>query len=203
MPGTFTSYRRDDTAGYAGRLLESLDRRLGRASVFRDLEGLRPGDDFIRKIDEKIADCRVMLVLIGRRWIDARDQAGARRLDDSLDFVRLEVSKALTASDVVVVPVLLDGASMPSNRQLPDDLKPLTRRQAISLRDEAWDAGIDRLATLIKEVDRSVSEDGGAQGAVAEGVRRGLSIRTWIVIAAGVIVAIAAVIALIANRKIQ
>jgi hypothetical protein len=72
MSGTFISYRREDAAGYAGRLRESLQRRLGSERVFRDVDGLRPGQDFVDAIEASLAACRVMLVVIGREWIDAR-----------------------------------------------------------------------------------------------------------------------------------
>src|ERR1041384_4143726 len=140
MPGTFISYRREDAAGYAGRLRESLERRLGTARVFRDVDTLRPGQDFVQAIESRLSDCAVMLAVIGRDWVNARDLAGSRRLDEPFDFVRLEIAAALARPSVLVVPVLVEGASMPATSELPDSLKPLVRRQAISVRDETWDA---------------------------------------------------------------
>ncbi|HVQ41247.1 MAG TPA: toll/interleukin-1 receptor domain-containing protein, partial [Vicinamibacterales bacterium] len=105
MAGTFISYRRDDAAGYAGRLHESLERRLG-GQLFRDVDTLQPGQDFVKAIEARLAVCKVMLVIIGREWLDARNAAGARRLDDPFDFVRLETAAGLSRADVLVVPVL-------------------------------------------------------------------------------------------------
>ena len=68
MPGTFISYRREDAAGYAGRLRESLERRLGAARVFRDVDTLRPGQDFVQAIESRLSDCAVMIAVIGREW---------------------------------------------------------------------------------------------------------------------------------------
>src|SRR5262245_54500109 len=121
MPGTFISYRREDAAGYAGRLRESLERRLGAARVFRDVDTIQPGQDFVKAIEARLADCKVMLVIIGREWLDARNAAGARRLDDPFDFVRLEVAAGLARVDVLVVPVLVEEAPMPTAAQLPDN----------------------------------------------------------------------------------
>jgi hypothetical protein len=139
----FISYRRDDAAGYAGRLEEALERRLGRGAVFRDLHDIAPGDDFAATIGRRLAGAATVLVLIGPRW--AGDGAiGRRRIDDERDFVRLEVQAALD-SGARVVPVLLAGATMPSAENLPAALKALARRNATTITDPNWDADIDRL----------------------------------------------------------
>lgn len=151
MAGTFISYRREDAAGYAGRLRESLERRLG-ASVFRDVDTLRPGQDFVQAIEARLASCPVMLVVIGREWIDARLASGGRRLDDPYDFVRLEVAAGLARPDVLVIPVLVEGASMPSAADLPENIRMLARRHAVSVRDETWDADVQRLVGVIQSV---------------------------------------------------
>jgi hypothetical protein len=152
MAGTFISYRRDDAAGYAGRLHEALERRLGAARVFRDVDTIQPGQDFVKAIEARLAACRVMLVIIGREWLDTRNAAGNRRLDDPLDFVRLEVAGGLARPDVLLVPVLVEGASMPAASQLPDNMKALARRNAISVRDETWDTDVDRLIGVVENV---------------------------------------------------
>src|SRR5688572_2414199 len=150
MPGTFISYRREDAAGYAGRLRESLERKLGASRVFRDVDTLRPGQDFVQAIESRLSDCAVMLAVIGREWASARDLAGSRRLDEPYDFVRLEVAAALARPNVLVVPVLVEGAAMPPANELPENIRALTRRHAVSVRDETWDADVDRLVTVIE-----------------------------------------------------
>jgi hypothetical protein len=132
----FICYRRDDSAGYAGRLEESLERVLGRDTVFRDIADIAPGEDYARVIRARLADASGVLVLIGARWTGP---PGTRRLDDEHDFVRLEVQEAL-ASGARVVPVLLPGATMPTEAELPDPLKPLARRNALPLDDLHWQA---------------------------------------------------------------
>lgn len=139
----FISYRRDDAAGYAGRLEEALERRLGRGSVFRDVLDIAPGVDFVEAIRERLRGAQTVLVLIGPRW-PGGDAPGARRIDDPQDFVRLEVQVALD-SGVRVIPVLLPGARMPAEAELPDALKPLARRNALGLSDTNWGADIERL----------------------------------------------------------
>jgi hypothetical protein len=150
MPGTFISYRREDAAGYAGRLRESLERRLGSSRVFRDVDTLRPGQDFVQAIEARLNDCRVMLAVIGREWAGAKDMTGARRLDEPYDFVRLEIAAALTRANVLVVPVLVEGASMPNASELPENIKALARRHAVTVRDETWDSDVDRLVEVIE-----------------------------------------------------
>jgi hypothetical protein len=123
---------------------------LGAARVFRDVDTLRPGQDFVQAIEARLADCAVMLAVIGREWAGAKDLAGSRRLDEPFDFVRIEIAAALARPEVLVVPVLVEGASMPTSSELPDNLKALTRRHAVSLRDETWDADVDRLVNVIE-----------------------------------------------------
>jgi hypothetical protein len=150
MAATFLSYRREDSAGYAGRLRESLERRLGVDAVFRDVDTIEPGQDFVAAIDERLRECSVFVALIGREWVDARDARGHRRLDQEHDYVRLEISAALARPDVRVVPVLVEGVSAPAPDELPESIRGLARRQAISLRDETWDADVDRLTSVIR-----------------------------------------------------
>lgn len=143
----FISYRRDDAAGYAGRLEEALEKRLGRGSVFRDVLDISPGEDFVTAIRNRLAGAQAVLALIGPRWA-GDTPTGQRRIDDAGDFVRLEIAVALD-SGVRVVPVLLPGAEMPAEADLPEPLKPLARRNALSLSDAHWDADIDRLAEAV------------------------------------------------------
>ena len=143
----FISYRRDDAAGYAGRLEEALEKRIGPGSVFRDVLDIPPGADFVAAIRDRLAGAQTVLVLIGPRWAGG-ETPGARRIDEASDFVRLEVALALD-SGARVVPVLLPGATMPAEADLPAPLKPLAQRNALSLSDAHWDADIARLADAV------------------------------------------------------
>ena len=138
----FISYRRGESAGYAGRLQESLERRVGKGTVFRDVDDLAPGQDFVNAITDRLRDGRACLVLIGRQWLRATDVAGRPRLALPDDYVRLEIEAALARSDLLVVPVLVEGATMPSVEDLPPTIHALSRRHALSLRDESWDADV-------------------------------------------------------------
>lgn len=145
----FLSYRRDDAAGYAGRLEDALEHRLGRGTAFRDLDDIAPGADFVREIRAQLGQARAVVVLIGPRWAGEGGGAdGGRRIDDPADFVHIEVQEAL-ASGVPVVPVLLPGATMPAAASLPAPLAALARRNAMSLGDVHWDADVDRLVAAL------------------------------------------------------
>ncbi len=141
MRTIFISYRREDTEGQAGRLFADLVKIFGERCVFMDVATIQAGRDFRKAIDEQISSCGVLLALIGKNWIDARDEAGNRRLDDPLDLVRLEIGAALKL-DINVVPVLVQGVSMPRAEQLPADLADLAFRNAIELTHARWNSDL-------------------------------------------------------------
>ena len=109
MSGIFLSYRREDSAGFAGRLADRLEAEFAAGSVFRDVDDIRPGEDFQSAIDSQLQAVDAVLVMIGPRWLEARAKYG-RRLDDAADLVRVEVATAL-ASGKPVIPVLVSGAA--------------------------------------------------------------------------------------------
>ncbi len=145
--GVFLSYRRADGAAYAGRLYDSLHARLGRrVDLFMDVEKLTPGVDFVEALDAAIARCRVVLVVIDPTWTSVRSGDGTRRLDDDQDWVRREVAHSLVRPDLRVIPVLVGGATMPTEAKLPDDLRALARREAFEVTASSWSRDVDALA---------------------------------------------------------
>lgn len=153
MPSVFISYRRDDSAGEAGRLADALEARFGKERVFRDVEDIPAGEDFARAIDRALAKADTLIVVIGREWLSVRNAAGQRRLDDTQDFVRLEVESAL-AHGTRVLPVLVRGTPMPGADELPESLRPLARIQAHELSDSRWDYDVRRLIGLLEQGSR-------------------------------------------------
>lgn len=146
MESIFISYRREDSEGQAGRLYDDLAARFGDERVFMDVAGIGVGSDFRKVIEERVARCAVLLVVIGKRWLEARDAAGQRRLDNPADFVRLETAAALKRDGIAVVPVLIGGAAMPEARDLPPDLQALAFRNAAPLSHTRWQSDLDVLA---------------------------------------------------------
>ena len=140
----FISYRRDDTAGRAGRLFDVLVTRFGARNVFQDVTAIEPGVDFAKRVDEAIAGSDAVLVVIGADWLATPGPDGSRRLDDPDDYVRREVSAALRAG-ARVVPILVNDARLPAVTDLPDDLQPLASRQSVALGDATWHQDVDAL----------------------------------------------------------
>ena len=152
MQGIFISYRRQDSQSAAGRLADTLKEQLPEATLFRDVETIEAGVDFVGAINAALESCGVLLAVIGPRWISIQDDAGRRRLDDPNDYTRLELATALGRADVRVIPVLVDGATMPDAEALPPELKPLARRNAVELTDKRWDYDVAQLVATLRRV---------------------------------------------------
>jgi hypothetical protein len=147
--GVFVCYRREDTSHLAGRLGDRLNERFGQ--VFMDIDTLEPGMDFTNVIRLAINECDVLLALIGPRWVTATDMNGRRCLDNPNDFVVHEIRAALE-QDIAVIPVLVDGAQMPTLQELPTALTLLAKRQAVSVQLETFRADAARLGTIIENL---------------------------------------------------
>jgi hypothetical protein len=145
----FLCYRREDTQDAAGRLHDRLVAAFGASRVFMDIDSVPLGIDFVDHVKEQISGCRAVIVMIGRQWLTITDKRGNRRLDDPEDLVRVEIAAALTQK-VPVIPVLVQNATMPDRNDLPDDLRPLARRNGIALRHDQWREGVAR---LLKELN--------------------------------------------------
>ncbi len=113
-----------------------------------DVDAIQPGRDFRRAIDENIAECSVLLAVIGLDWFDSKDSLDRRRLDDPDDSVRLEIASALRR-DIPVVPVLVQGARMPRAEQLPSDLRDLAYRNAVELTHARWKSDLQILVKAL------------------------------------------------------
>jgi glycerophosphoryl diester phosphodiesterase len=152
----FISYRRQETAWPARQLYDVLVAELGADRVFKDVDDIEPGDDFVERIESAVGSCEVLLALIGPQWLTVTDAKGARRLDDPEDFVRLEVETALTRDDVRVIPILVDNAKMPTAQELPTGLAALTRRQAVEINPVNFDTRrlLRVLNDTLNDVDR-------------------------------------------------
>jgi CHASE2 domain-containing sensor protein len=146
----FISYRRSQSQWPAAVLNRELVERFGSGSVFMDRTAIDAGDIWPEEIEEAISTCGVMFVLIGPDWLTVKKPDGSRRLDDTEDWVRREISAGLESPDAIVVPVLLDGADMPSAEALPEPLKPLALSHAVSFSSEDLGAEIDRLVDSVE-----------------------------------------------------
>lgn len=144
----FISYRHDDTRDVAGRLYDRLKDTFG-DQVLRDVNTIPGGADFPTWIEEKVSSAEVVLVLIGERWATIEDEHRRRRIDDPEDWVRLEIATAL-AQHTLVIPVLIEGASMPRDADLPEPLQALARHHFLPLSDGRFDADVAMLIKVLR-----------------------------------------------------
>jgi len=194
----FISYRREETAYPAGWLFDRLVARFGEGQVFKDVDSIELGEDFVEAITQAVGSCTVLLALIGDQWLTIADENGTRRIDHADDFVRLEIEAALSRN-VLVVPVLVDDAEMPDADDVPTSLAPLTRRQALELSPSRFDFDTSR---LLRVLEKTVA-DAQPAAPVAEpprDLRRRFSRRTQLV-AAVVAAAIASIAAFVIFRS--
>jgi hypothetical protein len=149
--GVFISYRRDDEPHLAGRIKDRIAQDFGPDAVFMDVDSIQPGVDFLAAIDDALRSCRVEIVLIGPKWLEARDPRGRRRMDDENDCVRHEVAAAL-ARGITVIPLVAEGASMPRADELPHDLRELGRRNALPVSHQRFAEDCAQLARALRTV---------------------------------------------------
>lgn len=141
MSAFFISYRRQDSGGHAGRLLDRLSARFGGEHVFMDVQDIAPGQNFADSIEQTLNRCTHVLAVVGPRWLEtlrARAEAGE-------DLVRHEIAVGLRRG-LTVIPVLVGGARMPASDQLPAEVAGFGRCQAVEIRDDRFD---DDAADLI------------------------------------------------------
>lgn len=160
MPKVFISYRREDSAAFAGRLFDRLKEHFGDDNVFRDIDAIRWGDKFADEIDRRVADCDAFVAVIGRQWLTIASEGGKRRLDERDDFVKAELSAALKQHKLVI-PALIDGASVPDRSKLPSEIRALVDRHAAELSDSRFHYDVQR---LIDTIDRAVDDSVDATG---------------------------------------
>jgi hypothetical protein len=174
----FISYRRDDSAGHVGRLYDALAAHFGRQRLFFDIDHIAPGQDFVQVLDDSLNRSSVLLVVIGKRWAGT-GKVGSRRIDQSDDFVHLEVAAGLKRPDLRLIPVLIQGARMPSPASLPDDLKDLARRNATELSDTRWKDDVARLIASLEADRQPAASPVDTLRTLAQKVRPPATLPSW------------------------
>ncbi len=140
----FISYRRADTANQAGWLAERLAGHYGRPQVIMDVDSIQLGNDFADVIAAAVTSCDALLALIGHQWLAAAGPA---------DYVPVEIESALTRG-VRVIPVLVDGARMPTAAELPPGLATLAQQPPLSLGAANPEGDVSR---LVQALDQSIA----------------------------------------------
>jgi hypothetical protein len=147
----FLSYRRADSAPVTGVIREHLVHRFGRSAVFMDIDSIPLGVNFRAHIVSTLAQCKACLAIIGPAWVDARDDRGARRLEDIDDPIRIELEVAMRI-DRRVIPILVDGAGMPRREDLPEAMRMLCSQNGFPLRPGGdFNGDIKRLMDLLEQ----------------------------------------------------
>ena len=141
----FISYRRDDSSGFSGWIAEGLIRKFGRRCVFIDVDSIAPGESFPQRLELALSQSAVVLVVIGSKWM------ADPRLGDPKDFVHQEVVGALNAG-IKVIPVLVNGVNMPAKTSLPENLRELADKQAISMRHQSWPTDMTALVKAVRAI---------------------------------------------------
>jgi len=173
----FINYRRDDSAGYAGRLCDSLSQYFGDCRVFRDVDGIAAGANFEEVLKETSQGSDAMIVLIGRQWTTVADAQGKLRLHNPDDWVTREISAALDKK-IPVYPVLIENTVMPRSEELPASLQALARHNAMSISDHRWLSDVTRLAKVI-----AIDIPGSAAERILNWVRIAISAALFLAVA--------------------
>jgi hypothetical protein len=159
VPRIFISYRREDSAGYARALFTKLDESFPK-QVFMDVFSIELGDDFVVDLEKALRSCKAAIVVIGKKWLTAKDAWGRRRLDQRNDYVRLEVATVLKRG-IKVIPALVGGATLPPEnpprgkglppgKRLPPGMRLLSHRDYLQFSDQDWSNDVDKLIVPLK-----------------------------------------------------
>lgn len=154
----FINYRRDDSNWISLAIYNELLKYFAKECIFKDFNTIEPGCDFVLAIDDALTDCDVLLVIIGEKWLSVVNEYGMPRVNDPCDYVRIEIAKALEKRKKVI-PILIDNAKMPYDADLPEDIKPLLRRQAFAIDPQRFEMDMQKLAEIIlgKHIDLATS----------------------------------------------
>jgi hypothetical protein len=152
MAKIFISYRREDSSEFAGRLYEYLRNHFHEEQVYMDVLNTPKGSDFRKVIEDNLISCAVLVAVIGKKWLTVEDRDGQRRLDGEDDYVRLEIATVLERG-IRVIPLLLDGAELPSPDELPGNLRGLVYRQAQEVKEEDFN---DSVGQLCEELEANI-----------------------------------------------
>ena len=153
----FLSYRRADTAGDTRSLYSELEKHFSSDQLVMDVDAIELGADYEQFLNDAVGNCDALIAVIGMDWLSAENEKGKRRLDEPDDLVRIEIAAAL-ARGIRVFPVLFQGASMPHVDDLPDDLKPLAKRQAATLTHAQFKKDAESLIRALEKTLKQTPE---------------------------------------------
>jgi hypothetical protein len=150
----FINYRRGDDPGFAQLLYRHLEQNFAATNLFMDVEGhIRPGDDFVAVLRDRVQAADAMLAIIGPRWSELL----IARVKDPHEFVAIEIEVALENNELVI-PILVGGARMSRAELLPETIRSLVWRNAVELRPERFNTDCQGLVGVLTEHFEDVDE---------------------------------------------
>jgi len=148
----FISYRRKDSADIAGRIYDGLALRFGSEAVFKDIDSIHPGTDFVERLTKALDSCGVLLAVIGDQWLERDPITGKCRLENTGDYVRFEIEAAIR-KNIPIIPLAVRGAVFPSRGHLPASMEKLSTQNGIQIRaDPDFRHDMDRLVKALTAI---------------------------------------------------
>lgn len=145
----FVSYRREDSTGETFQLVKSLKQFINGQKIFLDNEKLEPGQDFPKALKQHLKNCDIILVVIGKKWLEYNGD-NSLPLSDEGNWVRIEIATAIRQGKLII-PILLNGTTMPRKEDLPSVLAPLVNKQAKEIYYRTWDNDAKELAEFLRQ----------------------------------------------------
>lgn len=166
----FISYRRDDDAARAVMLNLIIvgtfnePTKPPKVRIYRDTAE-RLGVAWPEEIRERCGSADIVLVVIGPKWLEAKDQYKRRRIDQPNDWVRQEIE---LARDKTVIPIAFGGAIVPPAEALPEAIDYLSGRRGVSVRDECAETDLQPVLAEIERHLPSAETRGSVSGAAED-----------------------------------
>ena len=154
MSGIFINYRRDDSGEHAAKLFSQLRKQFDDQHIFIDVYRIEPGTRFTEEIETALTKCDFFLAVIGMNWLTITDKNGRPRIESASDLVRNEIEFALQ-NELEIIPILVDGASMPESEKLPNSLRGLTSFQAMTLQSKGLKKEVAQIVGRIDRIRRT------------------------------------------------
>lgn len=153
LKSIFISYRRNDSSSAVLRLSETISQNFGKSSVFIDTSVIEIPSEWPKQIERALAKASVLVAVIGPGWLKDYDQYGKRRIDDEHDWVNREISNALN-NKIPIIPLLVEGADLPSREGLPSNLRALLKFQAFELRRgvRQWETDMEEFLDRLQKL---------------------------------------------------
>lgn len=167
MSDIFISYRREDSEGWAGRLAEKLQNEFGKDVVFYDYDSIEPSYDWKAVVREGLRQCKLLIAVIGPKWMISTNASGTRRLDDPADLLRFELSTALQKG-VPILPLLVGKAQLPRSEDLPREIQDILKYQALELQSRNAGKGMESIMELAAQVTKTPRPQPPANGTVID-----------------------------------